>query len=329
MTSGLGQGGLRYELVEDWEQLPAGVRHADVSGVCTDSSGKVYVLCRGELPVLVYDRDGHFLHSWGRGEFSYRTHAAYMTPDDELLIVDDDGHSVGRYSPDGRFLGYLGPAGVSSDSGYDGADGGTITHAAGPYNRPTGVCRAPSGDYYVSDGYGNCAVHRFDPAGALLHSWGEPGSGPGQFRIPHGIWVHTDGRVFVADRQNDRIQIFDPDGNYLTEWTDVQRPQSIHIDRDGVVYVAELVWRAGERSSRRGPIEVEEPARLSIFDPVGDLLLRWSGDSGKPGSFAAPHGIWVDDEGAIYVAEVTDTICISRGYAAPTARTLQKFTKVR
>jgi DNA-binding beta-propeller fold protein YncE len=327
-----GSGSLKYELVEGWEQLPEGWSHIDVAGVCTDASGNVYLYCRGDHPVIVYDRNGKFLDSWGEGVFGYRTHGMFMsgrTGHDELFLVDDDGNSVRRFTLDGRELQVIGPAGIKSDSGYDGRNYETITHGAPPYNRPTNLAVAPSGDLYVSDGYGNCRLHRFSDDGTLIQSWGEPGGGPGEFNLPHSTFVHSDGRVFVADRQNDRIQIFSPDGEYLDEWLDVQRPQDIFIDDQGLVYVGELVWRAGDYSARRGPIAAEECSRLSIYDLDGNVLLRWGdSDPTKDGYFIAPHGIWVDDEGSIYMAEVTNTIGVSRGLAPPDAHTFQKFARV-
>jgi NHL repeat len=323
-----GSGSLQFELVEGWEHLPNGWSHADVAGVCSDSSGNVVLYCRGDHPVIIYDREGRFLDSWGEGQFSYRTHGMFMSSGDELFLVDDGGNSVGRYSLDGALLQQIGPKEGPSDTGYDGRDPATITHGGPPFNRPTNLAVAPSGDLYVSDGYGNCRIHRFSDGGDLLHSWGEPGGRPGEFRTPHSAWVHSDGRVFVADRENDRIQIFGPAGEYLTEWTDVQRPQDIFI-RDGLVYVGELVWRKGAVSCRRGPVLDEEPARLSIYDLDGNVLLRWAdSDPTKAGYFIAPHGIWLDDEGSIYLAEVTDTIGVRPGLAPPDAHTLQKFARV-
>lgn len=327
MAIRFGSGSLQFELVEGWEHLPSGWAHADVAGVCTDSSGNVLLYCRGDHPVIVYDRDGKLLDAWGEGEFSYRTHGAFMGAGDDLYLVDTGGNSVGRYSLDGKLLAQIGPKGERSDTGFDGSDASTI-RGGPPFNRPTNLAVAPSGDLYVSDGYGNCKIHRFSYDGELLQSWGEPGGGPGAFRTPHSAWVHTDGRVFVADRENDRIQIFGPTGEYLAEWTDVQRPQDIFI-RDGLVYVGELVWRKHAVSSRRGPIAEEEPSRMSIFDLEGNVLLRWSDpDPTKDGYFIAPHGIWVDDEGSIYVAEVTDTIGVRPGLAPPDAHTFQKFARV-
>jgi DNA-binding beta-propeller fold protein YncE len=323
-----GSGELRFELVEGWEQLPLGWSHPDVAGVSTDSEGNVYLFCRGEHPVIVYDRSGRVIESWGEGEFSYRVHGMSMH-DDELFLVDDGAHSAGRYSLDGRLLQAIGPSGIPSGSGYDGSDVASVVRGTPPYNRPTKLAVAPNGDLYVSDGYGNSRVHRFGADGMLLHSWGEPGEGEGEFRLPHGVCADAEGRIFVADRQNDRIQIFDADGRYLSEWSDVQRPQDIFVDGDGLVFVGELVWQAGDYSFRRGPIVETEPARLSIFDLDGNLLLRWSDlDPTRPGYFIAPHGIWVDDEGSLYVAEVTDTFAVSKGLAPPDAHTFQKFARV-
>lgn len=330
MGKRFGSGSLQYELVENWEQIPDGWTHPDVPGVCTDADANVYLFCRGDHPVMVYDREGKFLGSWGEGEFTLRTHGMYMRDGNVLYLVDDAAHTVARYSLDGRRLETIGPSGTPSDSGYDGSQVASITHGGGPYNRPTNLSVGSNGDRYVSDGYGNCQVHRFDANGGLIQSWGEPGTGPGQFHLPHSVFVHTDGRVFVADRENDRIQIFDADGNYLTEWTDVQRPQDIFIDQNGLVYVGELVWRAGMSSFRRGKFAEEQPARLSIFDLDGNPLLRFGheGDPVEPGNFVAPHGIWVDKFGDIYLSEVTQTIGVSRGLVPFGTHTIQKFARI-
>jgi DNA-binding beta-propeller fold protein YncE len=329
MAVRFGSGSLQFELVEGWEQLPGGWAHADVAAVCSDSDNNVYLYCRGDHPVIIYDSEGRWIGSWGEDKFSYRTHGMFMKDKNELFLVDDGGNSVGRYSLDGTLLQVIGPAGEPSDSGYDGSSYDSITHGAPPFNRPTNVAVAPAGDVYVSDGYGNCRIHRFGDDGRLIQSWGEPGTGPGEFHLPHSTWVHTDGRVFVADRQNERIQIFSPEGEYLSEWTDVQRPQDLFIDKDGLVYVGELGWIEGDESYRRGPISEPLPSRLSIYDLEGNVLLRWSdADPMKPGYFRAPHGIWVDDQGSIYLAEVTHTQALNTGAFPPDGETFQKFARI-
>jgi sugar lactone lactonase YvrE len=323
-----GSGELRYEVVPDWERLPRGWSHADVAGVCTDADGRVYLYARGDHPVLVYERDGTFLGSWGEGRFGYRTHGMKLGRDGSLYLVEDNACTVGRYSLDGTLLQSIGPQVNLTDTGYT-ADNRVVERAAGPYNRPTNATLAPSGDIYVSDGYGNCRVHRFSGGGELLQSWGEPGSGPSEFRTPHSVWVHDDGRVFVADRQNERIQIFDAAGTFLAQWTDVQRPQDLFIDGHGRVYVVELSWSPGEVSFKQGQITEYQPGRLSILDPDGNVLVRWSQpDLSRPDAILAPHGVWVDDEGSIYIAHATDTVAVSRGLVGRDALTFQKFARI-
>jgi sugar lactone lactonase YvrE len=323
-----GSGSLQFELVEGWERPPEGLSHGDVAGVCCDSDDNVYLFCRKEHPVIIYDRDGKFQASWGEGQFG-RTHGMSMSGGNEVFLVDVAKNFVGRYSLDGTLRQSVGPVGTRSDTGCRDGDFTTVAHGAPPYNAPTNVAIAASGDIYVSDGYGNARVHRFGNDGSLVQSWGEPGGGPGEFRIPHGVCVHADGRVFVADRENDRIQIFGPDGTYLTEWDQVQRPCDIFIDGANLVYVAELSWYKGEHSLRHGPVSRDEPARLSIYDIDGHLLVRWADpDPTKPGYFVAPHGVWVDSEGSIYLAEVPHTWAVKRGYAPPDVHTLQKFARM-
>jgi len=183
---------------------------------------------------------------------------------------------------------------------------------------------------HVSDGYGNARVHKFAPDGRLLLSWGAPGDGPGQFRVPHGIAVDSGGIVHVADRENSRIQRFSPQGEYLGEWTGVARPCQIFIDRSGDVYVAELGYLAGMWPGTTAE-QGATGGRLSIFDGGGTLKARW-GDGRNPcasGDFFAPHGIWVDTRGDIYVAEVTLSAGGNRGLVPRDCHTLQKFVRTR
>jgi len=325
-----------FEVVRGWEQLPAGYEHPDVADVAVDSTGRVYVFCRSEHPVLVYERDGRFVRSWGEGIFSMRAHGVTIAPDDTLWFTDDGDQTVRRFTRDGRLLQTIGTSGRASDTGYDGKSVTSITHGGPPFNRPTSLAVALGGDLYVSDGYGNARVHHFSPKGELRRSWGEPGSGPGQFMIPHGVTVHRDGRVFVCDRENDRIQIFSPDGEFLAEWPEVQRPTKLVFDPRGVAIVAELTWRAGLRSFRTGPITCHRPSRIAMLDDRGTVLARL-GDDGpieetwgaadpcRDGNFCAAHGLALDTNGDLYVAEVTWTIGVSKGLVSSACHTLQKF----
>ena len=318
----------RYEVVEGWEKLPPGYVHRDVDGVAVDSQDRVYLMTRGDARVIVYERDGSFVASWGEGIFTPRTHGITIGPDDLVYTVDDGDHTVRKFTPEGKQLMMIGIPGVASDTGYDGKSLQSITRGGPPFNRPTNVAIAPGGDLYVADGYGNARVHRFTAEGKWIQSWGEPGTGPGQFNLPHGIRVAPDGRVLVADRENDRIQFFSPDGRYLDQWTHVQRPTDISIDRDGLVHVSELWWRVGQTSFVHGPIKHDLPGRVSVLDLLGNVLLRWtSADRSAPGNFIAPHALCTDSRGDLFVGEVTYTFAVQHGLVPPDAHTFQKFVR--
>jgi len=216
---------LKYELVPNWEQLPAGWSHGDVAGVACDSQDRVYVFNRSEHPVLVYEPDGRFIRSWGEGLYT-RPHGITIHQD-IVYCADDTDHTVRAHTLDGSLLWTLGTLNVPSDTGYSAAGRANLTsikRGAGPFNRPTRLAVAPDGSFYISDGYGNARIHHFSASRELIRSWGEPGTEPGEFNLPHSVWAHTDGRVFVCDRENDRIQIFSPDGEYLGMWTGLARP---------------------------------------------------------------------------------------------------------
>jgi len=329
-----------YQAVDRWERIPSGYSHPDVAAVGVDSGGRVYLFCRGEHPVMVYERDGRFVRSWGEGVFTMRAHGITIAPDDTVWCVDDGDHTARRFTRDGELLQTLGTSGHPSDTGYDGAAVGSITRGAGPFNRPTNLAVAANGDLYVTDGYGNARVHQFSARGELIRSWGGPGGGPGQFMLPHGIAIHRDGRIFVCDRENERIQIFSPDGEFLDQWTEVRRPTQIVFDVAGRALVAELGWRAGMTSFRLGKIPSHTPSRIAILDASGGPLAN-VGDAGpvdetwgaadpcRAGNFCAAHDLALDPNGDLYVAEVTWHIGVNKGLVRPDCHTIQKFKAVR
>jgi DNA-binding beta-propeller fold protein YncE len=299
-----------------------------VAAVAVDRYDRVYLATRVRSCIFVYERDGTFVRTWGEGMFSDRLHGLTIHPDGTLYVVDDDGHSVRHFTVDGKELAPLGPVGKPSDTGYDGTSLATVARSAGPYNRPTNLAVARNGDLYVSDGYGNARVHHFSPDGRLIRSWGEPGTGPGQFKIPHGICVLPDERVLVADRENDRIQVFTPSGEFLTEWTDIQRPTQLVLGPDSLLYVAELWWKKGLRTPRGEEIASHRYGRIAILGTDGRVLARHGGGPpNTPGNFTAPHGIAVDSRGDMYVAEVTWTIGVSVGAVPSDTPTVQKLRR--
>jgi DNA-binding beta-propeller fold protein YncE len=332
-THAQGQGDFRYELVEGWEQLPAGWSHGDVAGVASDSQDRVYVFNRSEHPVIVYDRDGKFLTSWGEGVFT-RPHGITIW-EDVVYLADDSDHTVRKFSLEGELLLTLGNLNQPSDTGYI-ADGSshlkTIARGAGPFNRPTRLSVAPNGDLYVSDGYGNARIHRFAADGQLKQSFGGPGRGPGQFMLPHSVWVHTDGRVFVTDRENDRIQIFSPEGDLLDAWTNVTRPGDLYIDADENVYIGEMYWVPGMQSIAGHVWQEDRPSRLTVRSLTGEIVSRFGGEIGSDPcaarNFTSPHGIWVDRHGDAYVGEVSKTSYQGTIYREG-CHSLQKFARVR
>jgi DNA-binding beta-propeller fold protein YncE len=273
-----------FELEASWGSLPAGWELGQ-TGIATDSADNVYLFNRGSHPLIVLDREGRFLDSWGDDVLT-DAHGLFIDADDFVYLPVRRSHVVLRYTRDGNLDRTFGAWNVPSQTGYAGSFGDPVLRAAGPFNSPTDVAVSPSGDIYVSDGYGNARVHRFKPDGTLLQSWGRPGgSDPAEFRVPHGIWVHSDGRVFVADRENNRIQIFDATGGFLEMWEGLSRPADIFIDATGLVFVAEL------------------DSLVAIFDLTGNLLTRWENPAGERTPMKGGHAIWLDSHGDVYVGQ--------------------------
>lgn len=326
----VGAGAFRYRAAADWPRLPPDMNLVEVAAVATDAQDRAYVFNRGEHPVAVFSPEGDLLSRWGQGLFA-RPHGVTIGADGSVYYVDDTDHTVKKYSHDGRLLMTLGKSGQQSDTGATTVDYRTIRRAGPPFNFPTNLAIASTGDLYVADGYGNSRVHKFSADGRLLFSWGEPGDGPGQFHVPHGIAIDAQDRIYVADRENDRIQIFAPDGAYVAEWGDLARPCEVFIDGDGTVYVAELGYRAGMWPGTSPPSDNATGGRVSILDPRGGLLARWGGGDHPcaPGDFLAPHDIWVDSQGDVYVSEVMMSAGGNRGVVPPTCHCVQKFIRDR
>ena len=252
MTKTVGSGEFTYEIEEDWAKLPDGWE-MNTAAVAGDSHDRIYAFDRGDNPVMVFDREGNYLHSWGHDQIKM-AHAIYIDPQDNVWLVDSHGGQIMKFTPEGTPLMTIGIRDYRSDTGVDAKDFRSdthlrVTHAGGPFNIPAGVAVAPSGEVFVADGYANCRVHRFTGEGDLMTSWGEPGNAPGQFNLPHGVTIDRHGRVIIADRENDRIQLFTQDGESLGAWpTKLIGPAAIHIDEEDIVYVPEAQCRALQHS---------------------------------------------------------------------------------
>jgi len=290
----LESGELKYEVSgEDWGDLPEGWTYKEATAVALDSKDNVYVFNRGGHPVIVFDSNGKFLRSWGEGEFP-SPHGITIGPDDSVYLADVGDHTVRKYSVDGKALMMLDSKGRPSPA-----------MSGDPFNRPTHLAVDPrNGDLYVADGYSNARVHKYSPDGKLLFSWGESGTGEGQFNIVHNLDVDKDGRVYVADRENHRIQVFDSQGKFEAQWVNLSRAACIHVDRQGnsLVYVGE--YHAGIASNNTG---TDLGPRITVFDTAGNVKARLGHHSfgDEAGRFYSPHGIAVDSKGDIYVAEVS------------------------
>jgi DNA-binding beta-propeller fold protein YncE len=319
MADIVGGGDFRYRIVENWATLPDGWSFKEVAAVAVDSQDRVYAFARGEHPMMVFDRDGNFLNSWGEGLWP-RAHGLHMGPDDSLYMTDDGAHCVRKCTLDGKVLLEIGIPGKPAP------------YMTGePFHRCTHTALSPKGEIYVSDGYGNARVHKYSPDGKLLLSWGEPGTDPGQFNIAHNICTDADGWVYVADRENHRVQVFDGNGKYETQWNNLHRPCGLYMpySHHPVCYIGEL--GPGMAVNRNSP---NLGARVSIVDHDGKLLAR-IGDP-HPGlgatQFLGPHGVAVDSRGDVYVGEVAWTLWPGLFPNQPRPepmRTLRKFEKVR
>jgi DNA-binding beta-propeller fold protein YncE len=265
-----------------WGKLPEGLADWNyVPAVAVDSRDRIYVNQRGAPSIIVYSRTGEILGTWGE-QFEKGAHGLQLRQESDgeyLYFTDVDRHCVVKCTLEGREIWTLGQPGRT----------GAWNE---PFDRPTSVTFAPDGDMYVSDGYGNVRVHQFDPRLKLIRSWGEKGTGPGQFSLVHHVWFDTRGgrqRLWVADRENNRIQIFTPEGEFIEEKTGLNRPNNTWVDRDGIMYITEL------------------GAGLTILDAQDNVIQKIPGGPGRePGKITKPHGIWGDSHGALYVAEVED-----------------------
>jgi sugar lactone lactonase YvrE len=264
---------LNYNVDPNWPVLPAGWTFEETPGVAVDAREQVFVFHRGPHSIIEFDTAGKMLRTWGDGVF-VRPHALKFDREGNLWAADDQGHIVVKMDAAGRVrmvLGRKNNKGETSDL----------------FNRPTDIAFAANGDFYVSDGYGNSRVVKFSKEGRYITAWGKKGAGEGEFNLPHGIAVDKRGRVYVGDRENFRMQVFDADGKFLAQWKHVGSPWGVVIAEDESIYMCD-----GHNN------------RILKLNLQGEILGVLGSPGRLPGELDYSHHLALGPSRSIYVAEI-------------------------
>jgi sugar lactone lactonase YvrE len=262
-----------YELDRDYSaKLPEGLQFGSVPGIAFDSQENLIVSHRGPRPILVYDKSGKLIHMFGDDELT-AVHGTRVDADDNIWVTDHRNHTVIKYSPAGKVLMLLGKRDVKGED-------------AQTFNRPTDVAFGKDGDFFVSDGYGNNRVVKFRKDGTFVKAWGTKGKAEGEFTLPHCVQIDAQGQLHVADRENDRVQVFTQDGQFVRKYGGFA-PFGLFIAPDQTLFVAD------GRAHKCLHTTLE-----------GKVLGEWGSQGTEPGQFNLPHGIAVDRQGRIYVGDI-------------------------
>jgi hypothetical protein len=288
-----------YQVDSNWPQDRApGGEWGAMSSVAIGPDGNVWTFNRGKIPVQVFTPGGKLVTSWGQDGLFKNPHTVRFDNAGNLWMVDTGTQTVRKFSLDGKVLLTIG---TPNEPGAD------QTHM----NQPNDVAVGSNGDIYVSDGYGNDRIVEFDKSGRFLRTWGKLGTGPGEFSQPHSIVLDSKDRVYVADRNNVRIQIFDSKGKFLTEWKNIITPWALAITKDDEIYVcgsSPMLW--SEIPARQAALATPPKDQLFMkLDTEGRLKQLWvipkgENDQEKAGEVSWIHSIAVALDGTIYFGEV-------------------------
>jgi sugar lactone lactonase YvrE len=283
-----------YRVSENWAQLPADMKWGGVISIEPDASSNIWVFHRGETPVLRFDAAGKLLTGAGKGMF-VQPHGMAIDKDGNVWVTDaqtrdNRGQQVFKLNPDGKVLMTLGKAGVTGE---------------GPdtFSGPADVVVAPGGEIFVADGHvamSNGRIVKFSRDGTFIKAWGKLGAGPGEFNVPHSIAMDSRGRIFVADRGNNRLQIFDQDGKFIDQWKQFGRPSGVYIDRNDTIYVADSQSNATQNPGYKRGIYIG-----SAKDGKVTAFIPYSGPDPDKVANEGAEGIAADAKGNVYVGDVT------------------------
>jgi DNA-binding beta-propeller fold protein YncE len=270
LAGSISQGGAKveYRPVANWLHLPDGFQFGSITAVAVDNNDNLLIFHRAKRPIVVFDKTGKFLRSWGDDQVK-TAHGLRLDPEGNVWTTDLGTHQVIKYDPMGKVLLTLGQknqAGATQDT----------------FNKPADIAFTPGGDFYVADGYGNSRVVKFSKEGKYLLEWGKKGKAPGEFNLPHAIFLDAQGRVHVGDRENNRVQVFTAEGKFLEQWTETGAPYGLFLQKEKKVLVADGRGNA-----------------VRILDVKGNVQERFGMKGMDPGQFNLPHGICADSQGAI------------------------------
>ena len=287
----------RYIVDATWPQKPDSFTWAQMPGITVNTKDQVYIFTRSHPAIQVYGADGTFLRAWDM-EDSSGAHFIRVGPEGNVWTADIKGHVVRKHSPEGKLLLTIGELGRS---------GTDEKH----FDRPTDMAVLPTGDIFVSDGYGNRRIIHFDRTGKYINQWGEAGSKPGQFALPHSIVADSRGRLYVADRENARIQVFDTKGKLLDVWPNLITPWGLHVTRNDEIWVCGSSPARKDVADEAGEWVVTPPSDQVVMklSQKGEVLLRVPLPKitlapGKSGEVDWVHAIATDSQGNLYLGDI-------------------------
>ena len=293
---------VEYDVDPAWPHYPEHVsKKGWVSGLAVDDQDQVWFFKKGPDPVQVYTADGKFVRTWGKDNF-VNPHQLRIDHEGNIWVTDFGLHIVQKYTPEGKLLMTLG---VRGEKGQD------ETH----FNMPTDMAITRSGDIFVTDGYGNRRIVHLDKNGKFIKAWGEYGSQPGQFILPHAIVVDSQGKLYVADRNSGRIQIFNQEGNFLDQWSGLLMPWGLSVTADDHLWICGSSPHWWKRHGKYPEYKDQLFLKLANDGHVKSLWTIPLGDIGedknnpkvsqlKPGQAVGVHCIAQDSKGNVYVGDI-------------------------